>query len=229
MRRKAQGPSAREGRAKASAKIGALASTIILGRSAAAETEELSALIGDAYDASLDPELWPSVLEKVGAFARASMVNLFSQDVVNHHANRLFTWDGDPHHHKLYLEKYAALNPLFPKGLFFPVGEVLVMTDIISYAAYRKSRFYKEWAGPQGFIDFAGVIIEKVATSLAALAVVRGEREGLVDDEMVRRMKLITPHIRRALLISKVILNKLQTATFAETHRPPRLRRVSRR
>jgi DNA-binding CsgD family transcriptional regulator len=182
------------------------------------EADELSALIGDAYDASLDPELWPLVLERVGAFVRGSMVNLFSQDVVNHQASRLFTWGGEPQYHTLYLEKYAALNPLFPKGLFFPEGEVLVLTDIITYAAYRGSRFYKEWAAPQGFVDLAGVIIEKAATSLAALAVVRGEQDGLVDDETVRRMRLIAPHIRRALLIGKVIdLNKLQTANFAQT------------
>lgn len=179
------------------------------------EAAQLSALIGDAYDASLDPELWPSVLEKVGAFARGSFVNLFSQDVVNHRASRLFTWGSDPYHHALYLEKYAALNPLFPKGLSFPVGEVMQQTDIISHAAYRRTRFYKEWAKPQGFIDFAGVTIEKVATSIAALAVVRHEQDGLVDDEMVRRMQLIAPHIRRALLIGKVIdLSKLQAATF---------------
>jgi DNA-binding CsgD family transcriptional regulator len=182
------------------------------------ETAQVLDLVGEAYDAALDPELWPSVLRKLCAFARAAMANLFSQDVINHHASRIFTWGGEPYYHALYIEKYARLNPLFPKGLSFEAGEVMTLTDIISYAEYRNSRFYKEWAAPQGFVDFAGVTIEKAASSLAALAVVRNERNGLVDAEMLRRMRLVAPHLRRALLIGKVIdLNKAKTATFAET------------
>jgi DNA-binding CsgD family transcriptional regulator/PAS domain-containing protein len=182
------------------------------------ETEQVLALVGDAYDAALDPNLWPSVLEKLCVFARGTMANLFSQDVVNHHASRIFTWGGDPYYNALYLEKYARINPMFPKGLSFEPGEVMTLSDIMPYAEYRESRFYKEWAEPQGYTDFAGVTIEKAASSLAALAVVRSERDGLVDAEMLRRMRLVAPHLRRALLIGKVIdLNKAKTASFAET------------
>jgi DNA-binding CsgD family transcriptional regulator len=182
------------------------------------EAEQLLALVGDAYDAALDPALWPSVLEGLCVFTRASMANLFSQDVVNHHANRYFTWGGDPFYMDLYLEKYAALNPLFPRALSIPVGGVLAQTDIMSHAEYRETRFYKEWAKPQGYIDFAGVNIEKVASSIAWLAVVRHERNGFVDAEMRRRMRLLAPHIRRAVLIGKVIdLNKVHATAFTET------------
>jgi DNA-binding CsgD family transcriptional regulator len=182
------------------------------------ETAQVLELVGTAYDAALDPELWPSVLEKLCGFARATTANLFSQDVVNQTASRIFNWGGEPYYHALYIEKYARLNPVFPKGLSFPVGEVMSLTDVISYDEYRKSQFYKEWAGPQGLVDFTGIIVEKVASSLAALAVVRHERDGLVDDEMLRRMRLVAPHLRRALLIGKVIdLNKAKTASFAET------------
>jgi hypothetical protein len=184
----------------------------------AGETEQVLALVGDAYDASLDPELWPSVLEKLCGFARGATANLFSQDVINRTASRIFTWGGEPHYDALYVEKYARINPVFPKGLAFPVGEVMGLRDIISYDEYLDSRFYKEWAEPQGFVDFAGIIVDKNASSLAALAVVRHERDGLVDAEMVRRMRMVAPHLRRALLIGKVIdLNKAKTQTFAET------------
>jgi DNA-binding CsgD family transcriptional regulator len=182
------------------------------------ETAQVLELVGTAYDAALDPELWPSVLEKLCLFARGTTANLFSQDVVNRTASRIFNWGGEPHYHALYLEKYARINPVFPKGLSFPVGEVMSLSDVISYDEYRQSQFYKEWAEPQGLVDFAGIIVEKVASSLAALAVVRHERDGLVDGEMLRRMRMVAPHLRRALLIGKVIdLNKAKTATFAET------------
>lgn len=182
------------------------------------ETWQLSELVGEAYDASLDPGLWPSVLAKLCRYARGTMANLFSQDVVNHKASRFFTWGGDPYYLELYVQRYAALNPLFPRGLAVPLGEVMTQTDLMPLAEYRQTRFYQEWAKPQGYVDFAAINIEKVASSAASLAVVRHEREGMVDAAMRRRMRLIAPHIRRALLIGKVIdLNRVRAETFADT------------
>ncbi len=53
---------------------------------------------------------------------------------------------------------------------------------------------------------------------MSFLALFRHEREGLADDEAHRRMRLIAPHLRRAVLIGKVVdLQKVEGASFAET------------
>jgi hypothetical protein len=70
---------------------------LALNREEPTEAEQLSALVGGAYDAALDPELWPSVLEQLYLFARGTTANHFSQDVVNHHASRIFNWGGEPY------------------------------------------------------------------------------------------------------------------------------------
>jgi DNA-binding CsgD family transcriptional regulator len=50
------------------------------------------------------------------------------------------------------------------------------------------------------------------------LVVFRHERQGQVDDEMRRRMRLMVPHIRRAVLIGRVMhLRTAEAATFADT------------
>jgi hypothetical protein len=55
-------------------------------------------------------------------------------------------------------------------------------------------------------------------TSVAAFGVFRHERHGVVDDEMRRRKRLIIPHVRRAVLISKVFdLKSTEAAAFADT------------
>lgn len=76
------------------------------------ETAQALALVGDAYDAALDPELWPHVLQKLCVFARATTANLFSQDVINQTASRIFNWGGEPRYHALYVEKYARFEAL---------------------------------------------------------------------------------------------------------------------
>jgi DNA-binding CsgD family transcriptional regulator len=182
------------------------------------ESDPLLALIGDIYDAALDTALWPVVLEKSCAFVGGVAANLLAQDSIKKSAARFYTWGDDPHYTQLYIEKYAALNPLFPAAVFFPVGEVISEADIIPREEMQQSRFYKEWMKPQGYIDMVGCILEKSATSVAPLTVVRHERNGYVDDEARRRMGAIAPHVRRAILIGKVIdLHKVEAAAMADT------------
>lgn len=181
-----------------------------------AEFEQFSSLIGDVYDAALDPALWPSVLENICSFVPGSASNIFSQDAIRKTANRYFVWGIDPYYDSLYLEKYAALNPLFPSVLFFPVGEVYEQTDIMPVAELQESRLYKEWMQPQGYIDFIGSTIDKSASSAAFLVLIRHQHDGWVDDRTRQRMRLIAPHVRRAILIAKIIdLNKVEAAALA--------------
>ncbi|XIA63609.1 hypothetical protein ACFIOY_31710 [Bradyrhizobium sp. TZ2] len=61
-------------------------------------------------------------------------------------------------------------------------------------------------------------VLEKSTTSYAVFSVFRHEQDGLSDSRMCHRMKLLVPHVRRAVLISKTIqLNRANAATLADT------------
>src|ERR1700694_2181353 len=47
------------------------------------EFEDFSLLIGDVYDAALDPGLWPHVLQRVCGFVGGAASGLFSKDSAN--------------------------------------------------------------------------------------------------------------------------------------------------
>lgn len=182
------------------------------------ETEQLSALIGEIYDAALDPTLWVEVLGKVRKFIGGSAASLSWKDAVTKIGAASFE-DGsqDPHYRKLYFDKYVKLDPLTTGQFFAEIGEPVATADVLPYEEFLESRCYKEWARPQGLIDAAMSILDKSATSMAYLVVFRHERDGLVDDETRRRMRLIIPHIRRAVFIGKAIeLKKTEAAVFAD-------------
>jgi DNA-binding NarL/FixJ family response regulator len=182
------------------------------------EAEQALPLVGDIYDAALDPTLWPEVLGKTCDFVGGCMANLYSQDSINNRANLYHSWGDDPRYTALYLEKYSYLNPLYPAMSFMPAGEVFSQDDIISQAEMRATRFYKEWLKPQRYLDVVFCNVEKTATSSAPLTVVRHERDGPVDEATRRRVGLIVPHVRRSVLIGKVIeLHQVEAAALAES------------
>ena len=183
------------------------------------ETTKLSTLIGDIYDAALDPGLWPSVLEGIARCVPGAFVNLFSQDATRKTAQAFYTYGIEQEFLDLYFQKYIHLNPMFPATLFFDVGRILTDEDIMPKSEFIETRFFKEWVRPQGLVESSlASILEKSATSVAAIALGRSERDGPVDDAALRRMGLVVPHVRRSVMIGNVIdLHKVEAASLADT------------
>lgn len=179
---------------------------------------ELSRLIALIYDAALDPALWPAVLEKTSGFVGGVAANLFSQDVARKSARSHFQHGLDPAYTRYYEEKLFGINPLFPAGLLFDVGQVISIGDTVPLAEFRRTRFFREYLAPQGYVDSVNSILEKTAVSCTMLAVIRGERQGPVDARARRRMALVVPHVQRAVLIGKVIdRHETEAAALADT------------
>jgi hypothetical protein len=117
------------------------------------ESEYLSTLIANIYDAALDQTLWSRVLPQICAFVQASAGNLYAQDSTSKQATLYHAHGEDEHYVQLYFDKYIGMNPLYPALTFFDVGEVHSQSDIISYDEFHQTRFYQEWVRPQGIVD----------------------------------------------------------------------------
>lgn len=170
------------------------------------EVDQVSSLIGDIYDAALDPALWASVLQRVRDFVGGSAAALFSKNATRKSLNVYYDDGGlDPHYKQLYFDKYVKLDPSTTGHVFAEVEQPISTVDLVPYHEFIESRFYKEWARPQGLVDFVCAVLDKSVTSAAMFGVFRHERHGLVDDATRQRMRRVVPHIRRAVLISRAI------------------------
>ena len=171
------------------------------------DSKRLPTLIGDIYDAVIDPTQRNEVLDKIAAFTGGHSGGLLSKHSLSK-SDVLYCYVGaDPNSLQVYSESYPKLDPTADSPCF-GVEQVVSATDLVPYEEFRRGRFYREWARPHGWVDVASAVIEKSATSCTFLSVVRHEANGLVDDEMRRRMALVIPHVRRALLIGQTIHRK---------------------
>jgi DNA-binding CsgD family transcriptional regulator/PAS domain-containing protein len=181
------------------------------------EATRLSALIGDIYDAALEPELWAGVLEKAGGFVGGSGASIFSRDSVRKTGNAYYSFGVDPQYEQLYFEKYIKFDPLNAVYLTLAVGDVMSNSRAVAHDEFVESRFYQEWARPQGWVDNVFAALERSPTSIAGFVVFCHERDGIADDEARGRLRLLAPHLRRAVLIGRVIdLKVIEAATFAD-------------
>lgn len=182
------------------------------------ETEQVASLIGGIYDAALDPTGWRKVLKQVSAFVGGPSASLFCEDSLTKKGNAYFCWGGHPQFAQLYWEKYIRLNPFSTESVLFPVDEVYSTIDMMPYEQYGRTQFFAEWVQPQGWGDLLSANLEKSATARAVLTVPVRAADGPADDERRQRMKVLVPHVRRSLMIGKVIdLSKIEAAALADT------------
>jgi hypothetical protein len=75
------------------------------------ESEHVSRLIGDIYDAALDRGLWPLVLEKTCRFVMGQCGALVAQGPTQSKAQFFFQWGTEPRFLDSYNKTYGILNP----------------------------------------------------------------------------------------------------------------------
>jgi len=181
------------------------------------ETKVLSDLLGTIYDTTLDRALWPDVLRRSMEFVGGSAATIFAKSPTALHGNVYYDWGTDPYYRQLYFDKYIKLDPTTSSHYFADVEQPIATADLMPCGEFLETRFYKEWVQPQGLVGFVSAVLDKSATRAALFGVFRRERDGIVDDEMRRRMGLIIPHVRRAVLIGNVLdLNTAEAASFSD-------------
>ena len=177
---------------------------------------KLSRLIGHIYDAALDPALWPGVLEKIGECVGGEAGGIVSKDSINKASTPHYHFGVDPYYVQIYSETHSKFDPVSTLP-FFDVEQVVSIPELVPYDEFCEGRFFHEWMRPQGWVDAANSVLEKSVSSCSFLTIIRNEARGIVDDEMRRRMALVVPHVRRAVLIGQVIdLKQNEAATFAD-------------
>lgn len=77
----------------------------------------------------------------------------------------LHPFNDDPFYRRLYVEKYWAMNPVFPAATFVECGIVYTPSEMIPQAELIETRFYKEWLKPQGIAGCVASNLEKGAAS----------------------------------------------------------------
>jgi hypothetical protein len=115
----------------------------------ASELIELSAVIGDLYDAAVEPALWQTALKSICVYVGGSSAVLFWHDAATECSEALHLFNENTLYTMLYFEKYLPMNPMFPAATFVDVGVVSTTEDIMPMTEFVQTRFYKEWVEPR--------------------------------------------------------------------------------
>jgi DNA-binding CsgD family transcriptional regulator len=179
------------------------------------EADQLSSLIGDIYDAAVDPSCWRGALKKIAGFIDAFAVSIVTQSRIEEPLHYLHDFGVDPYYQRIYEEKYTTRDPRKALNLFFSTGEVFSTFTVLPDRDLRDTPFFQEYIQPQGITDNLRCVFQ--SDPISYLGVFRRAENSRSTRAAFHRMRLLTPHVKRAALIGAAVNDcKTKSATFID-------------
>jgi DNA-binding CsgD family transcriptional regulator/PAS domain-containing protein len=179
----------------------------------------LSEVIGAIYDCVIDAHRWGATLTdlcKATSFATGALgTNLLPSGEVLLSASvgiapdwieRMASYDED------VMRIWGGVDRIRQ----YPMDEPIVCSRVSDRATWPDNPYYTDWARPQGLIDAVSIVLARDSGLLGSLTFGRHESAGEVTEPELEVLRLIAPHLRRAVTITRLLDREtLAASTFA--------------
>lgn len=166
--------------------------------------EELLDLVNEIYDCAIQPENWPAALERIakpidGTHAAIALHNLAKQNFALQ-----VNWNVPPDFEKS-MHEHLALNPFVPASWYVDIEAPISAFRFFGFEEVKKTRWYKLTHVPFDHGDSALVLLARSANRFGSLSIHRRSWQPLFQDEELAFLRIVAPHVRRAVMISDML------------------------
>jgi len=156
-------------------------------------------VIGDIYDAALDPEGWSRLPEILATVVGGTSANV----AIVHHSGIVdaVTYGVPAKALERYRSYYHRVNPLVPAAIARGLTKnVSRLTDILPDLEFKQSEFYVDFARPFDTVKGLGIGLMTLAPGyISEIAVHRGKNCRDFTSRNVECLEALKPHLFRAL------------------------------
>jgi DNA-binding CsgD family transcriptional regulator len=183
--------------------------------------ERLSDLIGIIYDCTIEPDRWPDSIQEICSTIDCAQGVILAVDLLHSHHRFVSTWGLSAELAARYLNYGEEITEAYQATYDAAadlIDEPLPFSRVVPASLYSTHRLYNEWVRPQGLCDFIQTTVLRDPGRIGVFAASRHDDVGPITDREVAIMRLLAPHIRRAVTISDVIdLKVLETHELVAT------------
>ena len=166
-------------------------------------------MIGNLYEAALDPNLWQPALAALATYFDASHAVLMDENFKVMTA-QVFLGSkmlvGEFQH---YNQSVIFTNPLrVPVLMTKKIGEIFSPTDLLSVSEYTASRYFQTYIQPNGWGDAIFAILNKTPEKVDLFCITRMNSKPMYSVEERALLQMLIPHIQRAFQINQALEKK---------------------
>ncbi|MDQ8700625.1 helix-turn-helix transcriptional regulator [Hyphomicrobium sp. LHD-15] len=182
--------------------------------------ERPSDIIGSIYDCVVAPEKWPSTLAAIMNEFGYAMTAISVHDANNGDVKLHITvgadqdWlDAVPHYGADVLQLWGGPQKI-PD---FPLEEPIIQSQVTPRSQWHNNAYFRDILEPRQLHDCVMIGLVRDANTAGAVAFGRHADQGEVGEDDLNVLRLLAPHIRRAVTIGRLLEQQAAaTATFSE-------------
>ncbi|MEP7241874.1 MAG: PAS domain-containing protein [Devosia sp.] len=165
-------------------------------------------LIGRIYDAAIEPAIWHEAIESVRQRFEFEIAMLGVIKLPEGTAAVQVACNVKPPFAETIFEYTPDIPELWggPAGMArLPFEEPILHSRVPSYRKHPGNRFYEEWCRPQSLVDEVVIWFGADRGMVANLGLGIHRERGVVAEEEFDQLRLLAPHLCRAVKISRVL------------------------
>lgn len=181
------------------------------------DAEKLSGVIGAIYDAAIEPRLWDDALMRVvDAFAPMHwhVAMLMWERSAAPGARFVASSSLAAHARELYAAQFAGVNPWSRRLVHLQAGKVVDSDDVVPRHELLASPFYQHFLKVWSLTRSVALVLDRDGDERLALAVIGPD--GPDVGGLMRALRLLAPHLQRAVRISRRLADAELRADAAE-------------
>jgi DNA-binding NarL/FixJ family response regulator len=163
--------------------------------------QSLSALIDLIYDATLEPELWGEVADRLEAQTRGRVAFLLQQDRPTGFF-RGCSEAGDADIAE-YLDRHWRTDLAMKRLRSAPVGASVADSQLVSDAGRDQLEFYREYLRPRGLHRGYYTVLYREGPQSTVMGVHRPDKDDDFSEACAQSINVIRPHLSRSLALSR--------------------------
>lgn len=172
------------------------------------DPDQLSAEIGEIYDCILEPGKWQRVLARI-CHQLSLMHGVLGLYMTQTGQPLLRIQHGMAREWFDLMPSFGIEMAMFWGGAeriaAYPLGEVVIHSVANPEIGPETNRFAKEWCQPQGIRDLAALSLAKDDNAVGTLVFTASRRLEETSVGELELLRLLSPHIRRAVSISRLL------------------------
>ncbi|WIY54045.1 helix-turn-helix transcriptional regulator [Devosia sp. YIM 151766] len=170
--------------------------------------EQLAEVTSVLFAAALDQSRWQEFLTRLSTHTGMISTHLYGYDLATDLALEPLHHGYDPAFMKSYVDHYGKLNAWAPGLGRAPIGQPVTSAECMPEEQLFTTEFYNDWVRPQGDVRTgAGVVLARDSSRLFVLGGNMAQRHAHREQEWVRTLGLLAPHMCLALEIGRTLFD----------------------
>jgi DNA-binding CsgD family transcriptional regulator/PAS domain-containing protein len=168
----------------------------------------MSDLIGLIYDCAIEPSRWPEALAEICRATECVSGLILLLDFARSQHRFACTWGLSPDWAQRYFDYSDDFTAFYSRAFSRDIcldGEPLLLSQLMPRVGRHGQHVYDAWTRPQGLSEMMQTVVLRQQRRLAVFGANRHESAGVPTADQLSIIRLLVPHIRRAVTIIDVL------------------------